>query len=196
MKDLIPVIKVLAALCLFIGCGGDDPAEDTPEVQTYEAEDETVQAASLSSDCPPVNGEGTVPPAIAIYSATFIVNDLEHVVRAGDVLQVSYDEELGIAGVSICVDSLSGDGGKVCVELAPVDQNGQDIVSEGRGTHTVTVTSGITFIPGPDQEWTVSKDWKSISIVVNHWPSGSTRDLSCAGGLCEHDDRLIVDIQQ
>jgi hypothetical protein len=57
------------------------------------------------------------------------------------------------------------------------------------------VTPGAATISGLDYTWTVGEDWKDLIAVVNHWTPGKTTDLECAGGLCERDDRIILDIR-
>lgn len=147
------------------------------------------------SDCLPANPGGTVAPAIAICSVTYRVNGTEQVVRDGGRLEGSVGDEVQIGDIAICVGSFVGDGGEACVDFVPRDGEGREIAAGRRGTHLARVSGGCQSIPGPDGTWTIDSEWKSISAVLNHWPPGRTEDLSCADGLCEHDDRLMVELK-
>jgi hypothetical protein len=145
--------------------------------------------------CPQATGEGTISPAISIYSIVFIVNGVEQMVRDGDVLQALPGEQVQVREVTVCVGAFSGNGGEACVDLAPVDQSGQEITSEHRGTHNVPVVPGFASISGPDQGWVIGENWGHIAAVLNHWPPEGTQDLGCGGGRCERDDRTIVGLR-
>jgi hypothetical protein len=123
------------------------------------------------------------------------VNGREQVVRDGDMLQASRGDEVQVREVTICANPFSGSGGEACVEFTPLDQNGQERVAEGNGTHMKRVPSGFTSIPGPNHTWIVGENWRHIVAVLNHWPPGGTNDPGCGGGRCEHDDRMIVGLQ-
>ena len=139
---------------------------------------------------------GTISPAISIRSMILVVNGVERTVRGDDTLQASPGDEVQVREVVICAGSFSGDGGNVCVDISPTDQSGEAIFSEHTGTHMMPVTPGVTKISGLDYTWTVGKDWKSLSAVVNHWTPGKTKDLECANGLCERDDRMTIEFRQ
>lgn len=159
-----------------------------------DSSDETLEpvAPDLTVACPPVNGVGTIDPAIAIYSMAFVVNGFEQVVRPGDTLRALAGDEVQIKEVIICAGPFSGNGGQACVDFVPVSPSGQELGPEHAGTHMVRVTPGFTTISGPDRVWTVDERWKDIAGVLNHWPSVETKDLDCANGRCERDDRIIV----
>jgi hypothetical protein len=146
------------------------------------------------STCPPVNPGGTVAPAIAICSVTYMVNGAEQVVRGGDALEASPGDTVQIGDIAICVGSFGGDGGQACVDFVPLDGEGGEITAGRRGTHHMKVTRGCQSIPGPEGAWTVGANWQSISAALNHWPPGRTEDLACADGLCERDDRLTANL--
>lgn len=197
MNTLICILAVFAAFSLVGGCDGSSAPATPPPARTAQATATPVPTAtSPTSACPPTSSEGTVPPAIAIYSITFIVNGLEQVVRGDDMLQASSGDAVQVREVTICVEPFSGNGGEACVEFTPIDQNGQEMVSEGNGTHMKRVTPGLISIPGPNNSWTIGENWRLISAVLNHWPPDGSNDPSCGGGLCEHDDQVVISIQQ
>jgi len=146
--------------------------------------------------CPTADAEGTVAPAVAIYSITFAVNGVEQIVNDTTPLRASAGDQLQVKEVTICpVEPFGGRGGNVYVEFDPVDQSGQVVASDVKGTRAVGVTSGFTNIPGPPVSWTIG-DWRHISVVTVHYPpGGGTQNPGCEGGLCEVDDRMIVPIQ-
>jgi hypothetical protein len=202
MRNGVWVLGALLVLSLAVGCGREDttatalptpmpPATDTPEPSATP----DLATVGVTPVCPPARGEGTVPPAVSIYSIVFVVDGVEHVVRDGDLLPASPGEEVQVREVTICVGPFQGQGGEACVDFAPVDQSGQEIVSEHAGTHLVGVRPGSISISGPDHRWTIGEDWRSMSGVVNHWPPDGTEDLDCAGGHCERDDRVIVGLR-
>jgi hypothetical protein len=145
--------------------------------------------------CPPARGVGTISPAIAIFSMTLIVNGVERTVRGDDTLQAHPGDEVQVREVVICAGAYSGDGGKVCVDISPTGQDGRAIFSEHKGTHMMPVIPGVTRISGLDFAWTVGAGWKNLAAVVNHWTPERTADLECAGGLCERDDRIMIEFR-
>jgi hypothetical protein len=175
----------LLVLCLAAGCGTAGDSATAPDLATVDPE----------PACPPAKGQGTVSPAISIYAITFVVNGLEQVVRDGDTLQASPRDQVRVAQVTICTGPFSGSGGDACVDFAPVDGSGEEIVPEHMGTHMVPVAPGFVSIPGPADTWILGEDWAYISAVVNHWTPEQTGDLDCAAGRCERDDRIIVEFR-
>ena len=146
--------------------------------------------------CPSADAEGTVSPAVAVSSITFVVNGVEQVVDDFGSLQVSSGEQVEVKEVTICVDPFGGKGGQVYVEFDPVDTDGAIIEPEVKGTRGVPVTAGFTTIPGPYYTWTIGDNWRHISVVTVHYPpGGGTQNPNCEGGACEVDDRVIVPIQ-
>ena len=145
--------------------------------------------------CPPARGVGTIAPAISISSMTFVVNGLKRTVRGDDTLRASPGDTVQLREVVICTEPFPGDGGNFCVDISPTDRNGEMIFSEHKGTHMMPVAPGVTTISGLDYTWTVGEDWKNLTAVVNHWTPGKTKDLECANGLCERDDRIIVEVR-
>jgi hypothetical protein len=126
---------------------------------------------------------------------TFVVNGLERTVRGDDTLRASPGDTVQLREVVICTEPFPGDGGNFCVDISPTDQSGEAIFSEHKGTHMMPVAPGVTTISGLDYTWTVGEDWKNLTAVVNHWTPGKTKDLECANGLCERDDRIIVEVR-
>jgi hypothetical protein len=145
--------------------------------------------------CPPAEGGGTISPAVSIYSITFVVNGAEQVVYDGDTLEAIAGDKIEIKEAVICAGSFSGSGGEACVDLAPVDRDGQEMMSEHTGTHMVPVIAGFTPIPGPSHRWTLSENWVRISAVCNHWTPEETEDADCANRRCEHDDWAIIELR-
>jgi hypothetical protein len=202
MKNEVVALVTLCVLSLVAGCSTSSaPATalqtDLPPpidaLETVATPDQVTDGSAPA--CPPARGEGTISPAISIYSVVFVVNGIEQVVRAGDILQVSTGEEVQVREVTICVGSYSGNGGEACVDFVPVAQSGQEIVSEHSGTHNFKVTPGFMSISGLERGWMIGENWRYFSIVLNHWPPVSTEDFSCGSGRCEHDDRLIIELQ-
>ena len=199
MRHKAWAIMTLVAFALVGGCTERSaPSTEEPvHTQPTDAQVPTMTAEEASmgneSTCPPANGQGTVSPAISIDSITFVVNDLEQVLRDGDSLQALPGDQLQVSDVTICAQPFAGNGGEVCVHFAPLDQDGEEIVSDSGGTHLVLVAPGHTTISGPDHTWTVGENWQGISAVVNHWPPDrNTQDVECGGGLCERDDRMLI----
>ena len=199
MRAAVWVVAVWFVLSLVAACSGDGAtatALPTPMPQTTSALEaaSTPALATISAipACPPAGGEGTVPPAVSISSITFVVNGLEQVVRGGDTLQALPGDQVQVREVTICVGPFPGNGGEACVDFAPTDQSGEEIVSEHRGTHMVRVTPGFISISGPSDTWTIDETWRHIWAVLNHWPPEGTEDLGCGSGRCERDDRIIV----
>jgi len=199
MRNGVWVLMVLLVLSLVAGCNRSGTTATAPSPHMPQPTDALESAAThdlatvgSTPACPPATGEGTISPAVSIYSIVFVVNGVEQVVRDGDVLQALPGEEVQVREVTICVGVFSGNGGEACVDLAPVDQSGQEIASEHRGTHIVPVTPGFISISGPDQGWVIGKNWRHIAAVLNHWPPDGTQDPGCGGGRCERDDRTIV----
>jgi hypothetical protein len=194
-------IALMVLVILVAGCGAVTPTATPTRVPLIAADtqESTTTPEPLVADptsaCPPARGAGTVVPAVSIYSTTFVVNGLEQVVRGGDTLQALPGDEVQVREVTICAGSFSGNGGEACVDFFPVSQSGQELSSQHVGTHLVKVTPGSTTLSGPGQAWTIGENWREIAVVLNHWPSGNTEDISCAGGLCERDDRLIVGLR-
>jgi hypothetical protein len=183
VRNPIHILVVLAALFLVAGCDGRGST--------------TTPATTPTPTCRPGKGGGTVSPAIAICSITLVAQGgSEQIVRDGDTLHASPGDEVRIAEIAICVGPFSGNGGEACVDFVPVDQSGREIASERRGTHTQKVTAGCTSIRGPQDAWTVGESWQSISVVLNHWPPERTEDAACGDGLCEHDDRVTVNLER
>lgn len=204
MRSKIGVLVVLfVILPLFaMGCRRSDETVTTSPTQVPQLADtleptETLELESIDSTpvCPPAEGKGTISPAISIYSITFVVNGAEQVVYDGDTLEAMVGDEIEIREAVICAGSFSGSGGEACVDLAPVDQSGQEIMSEHAGTHMVPVITGFTTIPGPSHTWTRAESWARISAVLNHWTREETEDVECANRRCEHDDWAIIELR-
>jgi hypothetical protein len=132
---------------------------------------------------------------MAICSITFTVNGGELVVKSGDTLQVSVGDKVRFEGAKIHVGSFSGNGGEVCVDLAPWDHKGREIESSRLGTHNVPISPGLKTVAGLDQTWTIGENWKEIVVMLNHWTPRRTKDSDCAGGLCERDDRIVFTLK-
>jgi len=181
------------------------PMEDLTPIPTPSPAPEGAPTVALSPTptppptlvCPTADAEGTVSPAIAIYSITFVVDGVEQVVNDTSSLRASPGARVQVKEVAICsVEPFEGSGGSVYVEFDPVNQSGQVMASEVKGTRAVGATSGFTSIPGPGYTWTISGNWRHLSVVTVHYPpGGGTQNPNCEGGLCEVDDRVIVPIE-
>ncbi|MGD2252558.1 MAG: hypothetical protein PVF70_06550 [Anaerolineales bacterium] len=201
MRRRIWVLVVLFVLLLVlaVGCDKSDETVTTSPTQVSHLDDDLEPTRTLESErtdsapvCPPAEGEGTISPAVSIYSITFVVNGAEQVLFDGDTLEAMVGDEIEIRETVICAGSFIGSGGEACVDLAPVDQSGQEIMSEHAGTHMVPVVAGLTTIPGPNHTWTLAENWVRISAVLNHWTPEDTEDVDCANRRCEHDDWAII----
>ena len=198
-KDLWS-IGALLVLSLVAGCSRGGAGSTAAPTHMPQPTDTPVPAATpeemasgAEPACPPASEEGTVSPAVSIYSITFVVNGFEQVLRGGDSLQAVPGDQVQVREVNICAQPFSGNGGEVCVDFAPLDQNGEEILSDNGGTHMVWVAPGFTSLSGPDHTWTIGENWQGISAVLNHWPpSRSTLDVACGGGRCESDDRVLI----
>jgi hypothetical protein len=194
------VLAALLALSLMAGCGRSGKIDTTLPTQTIQPVDSPEPTAipdignvDTAPVCPTTRGVGTVSPAVSIYSITFLVNGIEQVVLENNVLQAVPGDEVQIREVIICAGSFSGDGGQACVDFAPRDENGQEIMSEHKGTDTVAVIPGLIIISDLNFTWTVGENWSGFYAVLNHWTPVETQDLGCASGGCERDDWLIVE---
>jgi hypothetical protein len=199
MSNKVKTITAFVAFALVGGCisSGAPSTEEPIHVQPTDAPAPAMTldtaSAETASVCPTANGRGTVSPAISIDSITFVVNGLDQVVREGDNLQALPGDQVQVKEVTICASPYSGNGGEVCVDFAPLSQNGEVLQSDNGGTHMVRVTPGFTTLSGPDHTWAIDENWQGISAVVNHWPPDrSTQDVECGGGLCERDDRVLI----
>jgi hypothetical protein len=198
VRHRVGILVALWMLALAAACAGSDQALTVP-TDTLRPADSPAPAGTVDTEtggstpaCPPARGQGTVSPAVSIYSITFVVNGVEQVVRDNDVLGASPGDQVSVQKVTICTGSFQGNGGEACVDLAPVDQRGEEVVSEHVGTHMAPVIRGFMSVPGPEQTWTIDEAWRAISAVLNHWPPGDTQDRACGGGRCECDDRIVV----
>jgi len=193
---------VLSVLSLAAGCGRSGKTVTALPTHVPQPTLSLEPATTLDSGatgptpvCPPARGEGTISPAVSIYSITFVVNGLEQVVRAGDTLQALPGDEMKVKEITICAEAFSGNSGEVCVDFAPVDSSGQEFTSEHGGTHMVRLIPGFMTLPGPGHTWTIGENWRQISAVLNHWPPEDTEDLDCSNRRCEHDDRIIIGLR-
>lgn len=199
---------VLAALIVLILVGGCSSNNGTAVLQQTDqslpADPRESPAAPATPDlatdesapvCRQANGEGTIAPAISVFSIAFVVNGVEQVVRVGEGLIAQPGDEVQVREVTVCAETISGAGGEACVDFAPVTYDGQEVVSEHIGTHTTRVRSGFFSIPGPENHWIIDKEWMNISGVVNHWPTEITTDMGCGSGRCEHDDWIDIEFQ-
>lgn len=201
MGAIVRVALSLSLLLLTANCRGCGITEveappnrpQTPVEAGLTATANTGAVEPIQS-CPPAGGNGTIPPAVSIASITFVVDGVEHSVQAGDGLQALPGDRLEVRDITICADEFSGTGGEVCVDFAPVDAGGQELLSMHAGTHMIKIFAGFMTITGPNHTWTVGENWRSISVVVNHWPPVDTEDLECGQGRCEHDDRIIIEL--
>jgi hypothetical protein len=88
MRNGVWVLVALSVLSLAAGCGRSDETEKAPPTDIPQPIDSSESIATLDSGtidpaliCPPARGEGTISPAVSIYSITFVVNDFEQVVN-------------------------------------------------------------------------------------------------------------------
>lgn len=204
MRRKIWVLVALFVPLLLLATGFDrsDETASTSLTQVSQLAETLEPPEKLASErtdstrvCPPAEGKGTISPAVSIYSITFVVNGAEQLVYDGDTLQAIVGDEIEIKEAVICAGSFSGSGGEACVDLAPVDRSGQEIMSEHAGTHMVPVITGFTVIPGPSHKWTLDESWVRISAVLNHWTPEETEDIDCANRRCEHDDWAIIELR-
>jgi hypothetical protein len=196
------VLVTLLALSLAAGCGRSgetDSAQPAQIIQPADSPDPTltpdIENAIPASVCPTARGIGTVSPAFLIYSITCLVNGIEQIMLQNNMLQAVSGDEVQIREVIICASPISGDGGQACVDFAPIDESGQEIRSEHKGTDTVSLTPGPISISGLNFTWTVGENWSGFYALLNHWTPTETQDLDCASGGCERDDWLSIKFQ-
>ena len=139
-----------------------------------------------------VNAAGATAPS---DSGTVVSAPACPPVRGDDTLQASPGDTVQLREVAICMEPFPGDGGNFCVDISPTGKSGEAIFSEHKGTHMMPVKPGATTISGLDYIWIVGEEWKNLTAAVNHWTPGKSRDLECANGLCERDDRIIVEVR-
>jgi hypothetical protein len=187
---------------LAAGCGrGSEPTAVAPTEGPRSTERPEPTATSVGETaeavpvCPPAHGAGTVDPALSIYSITFAVNGAEQVVGEERWLRAAPGDEVRVSRVEMCVGPFSGNGGEACVDVAPADRSGREIMAEHRGTHLVRVTPGLITLSDLDFTWTVGEEWGGFNAVLNHWTPEETQDLDCAEGRCEQDDRIVIEFR-
>lgn len=145
--------------------------------------------------CRPPDGSGTVSPNLSITSITFMVNGVEQVIAPGGAVAASPGDRVRLAGATLCSEPYSGDPGAACVDVAPLDEDGEEVQAEHLGTHMVPVSPGSIHLRGPAGGWTVEEGWTGFSVVLNHWPPVNTRDQACAASGCERDDQVMIAIE-
>ncbi|MGD2158317.1 MAG: hypothetical protein PVG32_15675, partial [Anaerolineales bacterium] len=136
-------LALLVMFSLFLVAACSPTATQTQTAQPIDPRDSSATPDLATDDsvlnCPPARGEGTISPAVSIYSITFIVNGVEHVVGDDDPLRAHPGDEVRIKGAVICAGNFSGNGGDACVDFAPVTQDGKDTLSDHIGTHPVSL---------------------------------------------------------
>jgi hypothetical protein len=194
------VLVALLELALAAGCGRSGEMDSALPTQTIQSADPPAPTATPDIGnldpapvCPTARGVGTVSPAVSIYSITFLVNGIDQIALQNSKLQAVPGDKVQIREVIICASPFSGNDSQACVDFAPVDESGQEIRSEHKGSHSVPVTPGQISISGLNFTWTVGENWSGFYAVLNHWPPVETQDLDCANGLCERDDWIIVE---
>jgi hypothetical protein len=112
------VIVVLSMLSLTTNCSSNGETVTALQTQipqptvSLELTETLVPGTSIPTPfCPPARGEGTISPAISIYSITFVVNGLEQVVGDGDTLQASPGDEIEVKEIIICSEDFLGNSG-------------------------------------------------------------------------------------
>jgi hypothetical protein len=153
------------------------------------------ETAGSTPVCLPARGEGTVAPAVSIFSAVFVVNGVEKVLADGDKLEAVPGDEVQVKEVTICAAPFSGNPGEFCVDFAPLDERGEEVMPEHVGSHMQRVSAGFTTLTMPDHAWIVGEGWQGFAGVLNHWPPEVTEDMECGSGRCEHDDRMVVGLR-
>jgi hypothetical protein len=190
------VTKLLTVGALLAGCYQGYNQADLEASESVEEAGLTLEAREgvlLDQDgCPQPAGNGTVDPAVSIYSMVFEVDGLELEVLPGESLPVQPGDEVRLIEVTLCTVTYTGNPGEVCVDLAPLTSAGEMLSSQHAGTHMGVIVSGRITLAGPEYSWTVDDTWTGFSVVVNHWAPDTTEDLDCAGGQCEQDDRLMI----
>lgn len=177
---------ILLLVVLIVGCGGDNPVATTTTVAST-----TTWTAAPTRACPPADGVGSVRPAMSVYSVTFVINGREQVVRDGATLEAVSGDEVLVAEVEICANEVGGGLGEVCVDIAPLDRNGEEIRSQAGGTHQQPAPADFATVSGPPTVWTIGEGWQGFTVVLNHWVGGAS-DAGCAEGRCERDDYMRV----
>jgi hypothetical protein len=86
---------------------------------------------------------------VSIYSVTFMVNGREQVLRDGEILEAMPGDEVLVAEAEICTRPGDRGGGDVCVDIAPLDGDGEEIRSQAGGSHMQPAPSGFMTVPGP-----------------------------------------------
>lgn len=182
----VRLVAILVLVVLTVGCGGGNAASTSTTVTAT-----TAWTTAPTSGCPAADGVGSVPPAVSIYAITFLVNGREEVIKDGETLQASSGDEVLVAEVEICANEVGGGRGQVCVDIAPLGRDGEEIRSQAGGTHLQPVPSGFATVLGPPTLWTIGEGWQGFTVVVNHWVEGGT-DAGCAEGGCERDDYMQI----
>jgi hypothetical protein len=170
------------------------PSPPIPETQSTgvpSGEDSSTEA----SNCYAAEGAGTVPPTISIHSLIILVDGEEQKLDRENPSLHRFGEEVQISEVVLCVSAFNGAAGDVCVDLAPLDQDGQKIMSQHKGTHMVSLRPGLITFSDLNMAWAIEDGWSGIHVVVNHWPREPTEDLDCANRACERDDWMVIPLQ-
>lgn len=182
----VRLAAILALAVLTVGCGGDSAVSTSTTMASA-----TTWWTAPTLTCPAADGVGSVHPAISVYSVTFVINGLEQIVRDGGTLEAVSGDEVLVAEVGICANEVGGRRGEVCVDIAPLDRNGEEIRSQAGGTHLQPAPADFATVPGPPTVWTIGEGWRGFTVVVNHWVEGGS-DAGCAEGRCERDDYMRI----
>ena len=117
MKKRLCMLALVLVLLLASSCDGNGAISPSPPASEPYPE---------TCACPPAQAGGTVLPAIAICSITYIVNGTVQIVRDGDTLQASRGDQVRVGEAAVYVGPFSGDGGDACVDFVPVDGVGDE----------------------------------------------------------------------
>jgi hypothetical protein len=120
-----------------------------------------------------------------------LVNGREQTIRDGRTLEALPGDEVVVTETEICAPETAGGRGDVCVDIAPLDGESEEIRAQAGGTHMQPAPWGFVTVPGPPTVWTLGEDWKGFVVVLNHWAAGTT-DAGCAEGKCERDDSMTI----
>lgn len=196
---LTTVSTLLIVGALLVGCNQGFIQADSPASEGVEEAALTPEARNGvvidQVGCPQPGGNGTVDPAVSIYSMVFEVEGMEHEVLPGESLPVQPGDEVRLVEVTLCAGTYTGNPGEVCVDLAPLTAGGEILSSQHVGTHMGVIASGRITLAGPAYSWTIEENWVGISLVVNHWTPDRSGDPDCAGGKCEQDDWLTISLE-
>ena len=139
MRNLV-VSGIVAIFIMAAACNSERNEIPSSSSQSMDGVSSTslasIEVDFAQSGCRQPDGQGSVDPAMSIFSMVFAVNGEEIEVVPGETLPVDPGDEVRLVEVSLCVGRYSNSPGEVCVDLAPVTVEDEELSSLHSCLHT------------------------------------------------------------